>query len=65
MQCIFFNASQFDNNNYTKIIFHKFIWNKHGCYSFTCIVLKSMPCALFKHKCYMSIQVVHKTSIFK
>jgi len=54
-----FHGSWFDNNSYTKFIFHKFIWNKHGCYSFTCIVLILMPCALFKHKCYTPIHVVH------
>jgi hypothetical protein len=42
-----------------EFVFHKFIWNRHGCHSFICIVWTSMSCALFKHECYMLIHIVY------
>jgi hypothetical protein len=32
------NGSQFGNNSRVNIFFHRFMWNKHGCHSFTCVV---------------------------
>jgi hypothetical protein len=32
------NGSQFGNNNHVKFDFHRFVWNKHGCHSSTCVV---------------------------
>jgi hypothetical protein len=29
---------QFDNNNHVKLIFYRFVYNKHKCHSFICIV---------------------------
>jgi hypothetical protein len=61
---------RFGNNSCVKSIFHKFVWNKHGCHSFielfehwyhvhcfnTNIICLFI---LFKHECCMSIRVVY------
>jgi hypothetical protein len=43
----------FDNNNCVNFFFHRFVWNKHGCNSFICIVWILMSCVLFGHECHM------------
>ncbi len=50
--------SQFGNNGHMKSDFHRSIWNIHRCHSFTCILWTLMSCALFKHKCHMSIHII-------
>jgi hypothetical protein len=52
------NGSQFSNNSHAKFIFHKFVWNKHGSHSFTCVVWTLISCALFRHECHMPMQIV-------
>jgi hypothetical protein len=32
------NGPGFGNNNCLILFFHRFIQNKHGCHSFTCVV---------------------------
>jgi hypothetical protein len=53
-----FHGSQFDNNSNVKSTFHRFVWNKHGCHSYICIVWTLMSCALFRHECHMLICIV-------
>jgi hypothetical protein len=53
------HGSQFDNNMSKKFSFHRFIWNRHRCHSFTCIVWTSILYALFRHKCCVSIRIVY------
>jgi len=38
-----------------QFVFHKFVWNKHGCHSSTYIIWTSMLYALFKHECHMLV----------
>jgi hypothetical protein len=33
-----YNGSRFDNNSRAKFAFHRFIWNKHECHSFTYVI---------------------------
>jgi hypothetical protein len=51
-------GSWFGNNSHAKLVFHRFVWNRHGCHAFICIVWTSMLCALFKHGCHMPICIV-------
>jgi hypothetical protein len=46
----------FDNNNYA-IFFDRFVWNKHGCNSYICIVWILMSCILFGHECHMLFEL--------
>jgi hypothetical protein len=52
------HGSWFGNNNNAKYIFHRFVWNRHGCHSSTCIVWTLISCTLFKHECHMPIHIV-------
>jgi hypothetical protein len=65
-----FHGSRFGNNSRVKFAFHRFIWNRHGCHSSSCIVW-TLICAhclntniiclfiLFKHECCMFIRFVY------
>jgi len=48
-----FYGQQFGNNSHVKYVF--FIWNRHGCYSFTCIAWTSILCTLFKHEFHIML----------
>jgi len=52
-------VSWFGDSSCVQIVFHRFVWNRHGCHSFICNVWTSMSCALFKHKCCVSIRIVY------
>jgi len=52
------HGSRFGNNSHAKFVFHRFVWNRHGCHSSTCIVWTSMLCALFKHECHMPVHII-------
>jgi hypothetical protein len=32
------HEQQFDSNNHANFVFHGFIWNRHKCHSFICII---------------------------
>jgi hypothetical protein len=53
------HGTWFDNNSHVKSTFQSFVWNRHECHSFICIVWISMSCKMFKHKCCMSIHVIY------
>jgi len=52
------HGSQFDNNSRAKFAFHRFVWNRHGCRSSTCIIWTLMSCAFFIHECHMPVCIV-------
>jgi len=47
-----FHGPWFGNNSCAKFDFLRFVWNRHRCHSFTCIVWTLMLCTLFKHECH-------------
>ncbi len=53
------HGSWFDNNSSDKFAFQRFIWNRHECHSFICIVWTSISCALFRHECCVFIRIVY------
>jgi hypothetical protein len=52
------HGSWFGNNSHAKFAFHRFVWNRHECHSFTCSVWTLISCTLFRHKCHIHVCIV-------
>jgi len=51
------HGSQLGNNCCEKNIFHRFVCNRHACYSCIFTIQRLMLCTLFRHECHMSIHI--------
>jgi hypothetical protein len=54
-----FHGPQFDNSNRVKFVFHRFIWDRHGCHAHCLDTNVICLFVLFKHECCMFIHVVY------